>query len=297
MAIYSAPETVAPDTPDARQSRAGMRRLFDSRGAPARLSPASRKRAGLVNGALTALAPALVGALALLIWQFIAQSGAVNTYFLPTPAQVARSFVTAAQSGIFARYGATTLTESLVGFALGALVALPLGYAIARNRALASALEPYLAASQAIPAVALAPLLMLWLPTGLAPVAALCALIVFFPAAVNTTLGFRTLDHEVVDAARLDGAGSWSLLRHIETPLALPTILAGLRTSLTLSITGAVVGEFVLSDQGLGGLLNIARGNFDAPLEFATLIALALMATALYGAARFIEWLLVYLEA
>jgi NitT/TauT family transport system permease protein len=251
----------------------------------------------VARGALMALAPVLVGLVALLAWQFVTQRGAVNTYLLPTPAQVAHSFVSAAQNGLFARYGATTLAESLVGFALGAVIALPLGYAIARSRTLAAALEPYLAASQAIPAVALAPLLVLWLPIGLAPIAALCALIVFFPAAVNTTLGFRTLDHEVVDAARLDGAGGLALLRYIETPLALPTILAGLRTSLTLSITGAVVGEFVLSDQGLGGLLIIARGNFDAPLVFATLIALAIMATALYGAARFIEWLLLYLEA
>ncbi|HET9111103.1 MAG TPA: ABC transporter permease [Ktedonobacterales bacterium] len=243
------------------------------------------------------VAPLVVGLAALLIWQTITQGGAVSTYLLPTPGQVAQSFLSALRSGLFARYGLTTLTESLAGFALGAVIALPTGYAIARSRTLAAALEPYMAASQAVPAVALAPLLVLWLPTGLAPIAMLCALIVFFPAAINTTLGFRTLDHEVVDAARLDGAGGWSLLRHIEAPLALPTILAGLRTSLTLSITGAVVGEFVLSDQGLGGLLTIARGNFDMPLEFATLLALALMATILYGVARFIEWLLVYLEA
>ena len=158
-------------------------------------------------------------------------------------------------------------------------------------------LEPYLAASQAVPAVALAPLLVLLLGYGLLPVAALCALIVFFPAAVNTTLGFRTIDRDVLDAARIDGAGRWALLRHIETPLALPSILAGLRASLTLSVTGAVVGEFVLGDQGLGGLLTIARGNFDAPLVFATLIALALMATTLYGLARLIERLIISHES
>ncbi len=288
MAIYPAPSAPAPDTPGASPGK--------SLGVSTR-AVSSWRRSGAARGALAALSPLLVGAAALLAWQLLAQSGAVSTYLLPTPAQVARSFVSATQSGLFARYGATTLIESLVGFALGAAVALPLGYAIARSRTLAAALEPYLAASQALPAVALAPLLVLWLPYGLPPIAALCALIVFFPAAVNTTLGFRMLDHDIVDAARIDGAGWWALLRYIETPLALPTILAGLRTSLTLSITGAVVGEFVLSDQGLGGLLIIAHGNFDAPLVFATLIALAILATALYGAARFIEWYLVYLEA
>ena len=293
MALYQAPSAPAPDTPGATTPRAARISFVTRANTPSTI----RRRSGVTRGTLTTLAPLAVGLAALLIWQSVTQSGAVSVYLLPTPGQVAQAFISALQSGLFARYGLTTLTESLAGFALGAVIALPTGYAIARSRTLAAALEPYMAASQAVPAVALAPLLVLWLPTGLAPIAVLCALIVFFPAAINTTLGFRTLDHEVVDAARLDGAGGWSLLRHIEAPLALPTVLAGLRTSLTLSITGAVVGEFVLSDQGLGGLLTIARGNFDMPLEFATLVALALMATILYGVARFIEWLLVYLEA
>jgi NitT/TauT family transport system permease protein len=157
-------------------------------------------------------------------------------------------------------------------------------------------MEPYLAASQAIPAVALAPLLVIWLPYGLPPIALLCALIVFFPAVVTTTLSIRMLDRDVLAAARTDGAGWWALVRHIELPLALPGILAGLRTSLTLSITGAVVGEFVVGDRGLGGLLNIARGQFDSALAFATLLMLALLATTLYLLARLIEWRVSYLE-
>lgn len=291
MAMSPARAAPAPDTPGVSSASPGAQTR-----APAQAASPSRRRSGLARSAASALAPVALGVAALLIWQLVTQSGAVNAFLLPSPGQVAQAFISAAQSGLFLRYGSTTLAESLVGFALGAAVALPMGYAIARSRTLAAALEPYMAASQAIPAVALAPLLMLWLPGGLAPIALLCALIVFFPAAINTTLGFRRLDHEVVDAARIDGAGGWSLLRYIETPLALPTVLAGLRTSLTLSITGAVVGEFVLSDQGLGGLLTIAHGNFDAPLVFATLIALAILAMGLYGVARLLEWFLVYLE-
>ena len=297
MASHSAPTLPAPDTPRTSTLSSAPHAPPGSAPSALRAAASSRhRRAGFSRGAVAALSPVLVGAAALLLWQLITQGGAINTYLVPTPGQVAQAFVGALRSGLFFHYGATTLAESLVGFALGVVIALPLGYGIARSRTLAAALEPYMAASQAVPAVALAPLLALWLPYGLPPVAALCALIVFFPAAINTTLGFRTLDHEVVDAARLDGAGGWALLRRIEAPLALPTILAGLRASLTLSITGAVVGEFVVGDQGMGGLLSIARGNFDPPLEFATLIALALMAIALYGVARFIEWYLVYLE-
>lgn len=255
------------------------------------------RRGGVARGALSALAPVLAGMAMLLFWQLSVQFSGVSTYLVPKPAAVLQSFLASVGDGMIPRYAATTLIESLVGFAIGALIALPTGYAIARNRALAAMLEPYLAASQAVPAVALAPLLVLLLGYGLLPVAALCALIVFFPAAVNTTLGFRTLDRDVLDAARIDGAGRWALLRYIETPLAMPSILAGLRASLTLAVTGAVVGEFVLGDQGLGGLLTIARGNFDAPLVFATLIALALMATTLYGLARLIERLIISHES
>jgi len=235
-------------------------------------------------------APALALAVVILaLWQEIIQAGVIPAYLLPTPMSVAREFWRSLSDGLLPAYALTTLYESLAGFALGTLVALPLGYAISHSALLARVLEPYLAASQAVPAVALAPLLVLWLGYGLPPVAALCALIVFFPAVVNTALGIRTLDRDVLDAARVEGAGRWALLRAIEFPLALPSILAGLRTSLTLSVTGAVVGEFVVGDQGLGGLLNIARGNFDTPLVFATLLMLGLFAAALYGLMRGIE--------
>ncbi len=257
------------------------------------LRPRTARETTLWQGALAALAPVVAGVAMLLIWQFSVQVSGVSSFLIPAPAAVFQSFLTSIGDGLIPSYAATTLIESLAGFALGTVIGLPTGYAIARSRALATTLEPYLAASQAIPAVALAPLLVLLLPYGLLPVAALCSLIVFFPVAVSTTLGFRTLDHEVLDAARIDGAGRWALLRYVETPLAMPSILTGLRAGLTLSVTGAVVGEFVLGDQGLGGLLIIARGNFDAPLVFATLLALALMATVMYGLARLVERLII----
>jgi NitT/TauT family transport system permease protein len=242
-------------------------------------------------------APAIIlGLAALILWQIVTASGSIAPYLLPAPVDVLRSFWRSLTDGLLPSYTLATLEESLVGFALGACIAVPLGYGIARSRLVSRAMEPYLAASQAIPAVALAPLLVIWLPYGLPPIALLCALIVFFPAVVTTTLSIRMLDRDVLAAARTDGAGWWALVRHIELPLALPGILAGLRTSLTLSITGAVVGEFVVGDRGLGGLLNIARGQFDSALAFATLLMLALLATTLYLLARLIEWRVSYLE-
>jgi NitT/TauT family transport system permease protein len=271
--------------------------LASGSGPPERDASTRRPPVGLLARAL-ALLPALVLGVALLaLWQAATAVGGIPAFLLPPPAQVAQAFARGISDGLLPSYALTTLQDSLVGFALGTLVAIPLGYGIARSSLLARALQPYVAASLAIPAFALAPLLSMWLGFGLRPVAALCALIVFFPTVVNTALGLRTLDRDVLDAARVEGAGRWALLRHIELPLALPSILAGVRISLTLSVAGAVVGEFVSGDRGLGGLLLIVRAEFDTPLEFATLLMLALFAIALYGLARLAERLFSYLEA
>jgi NitT/TauT family transport system permease protein len=255
--------------------------------------PIKHPESGILRRPGLRLLPALVIGLSLLAaWQFLSQSGAVANFLLPSPSEVARAFWRGIESGIFWRASRTTLQESMTGFALGAAVALPIGYGIARSRLLASALQPYVAASQALPAVALAPILTLWFGYGLKPIAILCALIVFFPMVINTAVGITQLDREIIFAARVDGAGFWPLLWFIEIPLALPFILAGMRTSLTLSITGAIVGEFVLGDRGLGGLLEIARGNFDTPLVFATIVMLMLLAMALYYCAWGVERIL-----
>jgi NitT/TauT family transport system permease protein len=190
-----------------------------------------------------------------------------------------------------------TLLESLLGCALGAAVAIPLGYLIAHSRLIAGAAQPYVAGSQALPAVALAPLIALWLGYNLTPVIVLCALIVFFPMVITTVLGMRMLDREILDAARVEGANRWALLRHMEVPLALPSILAGLRTSLTLSITGAIVGEFVVGGKGLGELLVVDQQSLDSAGVFATLVTLALLAAALYGGMRLVERRFSFVEA
>jgi NitT/TauT family transport system permease protein len=234
--------------------------------------------------------PIVVGLLLLGFWQLLTVTGTVREYLLPPPGDVARAFWRGIESGLFWDYGQVTMQESLAGFALGVAIAVPLGYGIARSRLISRALEPFVAASQALPAIEIAPLLVLWMGYGLRTVAVLCALIVFFPMVVNTAVGIRTLDRDILDAAKVDGAGFWPLLLHFEIPLALPVILAGLRTALTLSITGAVVGEFVIGDRGLGGLLTIARGNFDTPLAFATIAMLMVLASIMYAIAWFVEW-------
>ncbi len=294
--LLAAPASSQPGPFEARDAGATAPPRPGGRDARAPGGAASRSRRFRQSRALRVLAPVALGMVLLAAWQFLAQSGLVSTFLLPAPADVLRSFWASLTQDALLIYTQVTLIESLAGCALGAVIALPLGYAIMRSRLVASAIQPYLAASQALPAIALAPLIALWLGYGLPPVIALCALIVFFPMVITTVLGLRMLDRDVLDAARTEGAGRWALLRSIEFPLALPSILAGIRTSLTLSITGAVVGEFVVGGAGLGELLSVQRNDADSAGMFATLLMLALLAAALYGLARLFERRFSYME-
>ena len=242
---------------------------------------------------LVLLTPLALGAAVLLGWEAVSRAGLVPAFFLPAPTAVAARLWTDLTAGGLLGYTALTLTEALLGSVLGTAVALPLGYLIARNRWAAAGLQPYVAASQALPAVALAPLLVIWVGYGLLPIVLLCALLVFFPILLATILGLRTLDPEGVDAARLDGAHGWAMVRHIEAPMALPTLLTGLRNGFTLSVTGAVVGEFVMGGRGLGMVLSVQANSADTTGLFATLVVLAALAVGMYTLLRVVERLAV----
>ena len=304
MALRTVPPP-APPRNVGSDSAPNMRDGGRTRAAPTTGTPRRSARRG---GHLLGLLPPLTfGAFMLALWllarwQLIQTRGpAAAKLLLPAPTEVLRSFAQIVTDPALRGYIGTTVVESLGGCALGALVALPLGYVIARSPLAARAVQPYLAASQALPAVALAPLIALWLGYEVESRMALCALIVFFPLVITTTLGVRTLDRDILDAARVDGASRFALIWQIEAPLALPSILAGLRTSLTLSITGAVVGEFVIGataeSKGLGQLLGQFLNQFDGAGTFATLLVLALLAAVYYGLARLVERRYSYLEA
>lgn len=237
----------------------------------------------------TVLAPVALGILVLVGWQLATTVGGIPPTFLPSPLAVARRLGVEIAHGSMLTSTAVTIGLAALGCALAAVIALPLGYVIARVRLVRSAVQPYLAASQAIPAVAVAPLLVLWVGYGVPPVVLLCALLVFFPIVLATVLGLRTLDQDVVDAARIDGASGWKLVRHIEVPLASPAIMTGLRNGFTLSITGAVVGELVMGGRGLGMILSVYASSADTTGIFATLVVLSVLAVAIYLALLALE--------
>jgi NitT/TauT family transport system permease protein len=169
------------------------------------------------------------------------------------------------------------------------LAATALGYLLARSPAVERFLAPYIVASQSIPIVAIAPLLVIWFKTGLLSKVLISALIVFFPILVNTVVGLRSVPEELHDLMRSLQATRWQTFTLLEVPAALPVFLGGLRIGATLAVIGAVVGEFVGADRGLGFLINVGRGQFDTALVFVAVFSLVGMALTLYGLVVLIE--------
>jgi len=219
----------------------------------------------------------------LLAWQAIVFIGRYPPFILPGPLTVAQRFVRAWSDGTMWPHFSTTLVEVLLGFAIGATLALVIGVLLARSRLAERLLSPYLVAAQATPVLALAPLIALWFGTGLPSKLVITTLIVFFPVAVATMVGLRSVDPRLLEMARSFRATSGQVIHRVEIPAALPAILGGMRVGITLAVIGAIIGEWAGGDQGLGVLINISRGSlFDIPLMFATLATLALLGVALY---------------
>lgn len=223
------------------------------------------------------------------LWRLIVALGDYPTFLLPTPGKVWLRFIAVLRDGSLLLHTAVTLREVLGGLALGLTVALLLGYALAKSPLLESILSPYLVASQAIPIVALAPLLVIWFGAGSLSKVLVCALTLFFPVLVNTIVGVRGVDQELRDLLRSLEATPMQVVRYLELPAALPVLFGGLKVGATLSVIGAVVSEFVSSDRGLGFLVNLARGLFDTPLMFVALFTLMIIALGLYGCVSLLE--------
>lgn len=227
--------------------------------------------------------------LAIGLWESVTRLGNFPEFILPPPGLVWARLVQAIQNGSLLRHSLVTLQEVLAGLALGLCTASALGYLLAKSRTVERLLAPYVVASQAIPIVAIAPLLVIWFPSGLFSKVLICALIVFFPILVNTIVGLRSVPEDLRDLMRSLHASWWQTFTLLEVPAALPVFLGGLRVGATLSVIGAVVGEFVGADRGLGFLINRARGQFDTALVFVAVITLVAIALALYGLVVFME--------
>ena len=208
----------------------------------------------------------------------------------PHPADIVGRFFSTFDNPRVLRDLGVTVTESLSGFAIAFVFTMILGYGIAKSRRTSQLLMPGLIVANTIPSVALAPFLVLWFGFGLAPKIVTSIIVIFFPMLINNIAAIRFADERLANLKRFYGPGPVKAFVLFELPAALPMVFSGVKVSITLSVIGAVVGEFVSGSQGLGALVSRAKANFDIELMFAGLIWLAVLGLTYYGTASIVYW-------
>jgi len=225
----------------------------------------------------------------LLCWQLTVSLSGLPAFILPAPVDVWSRFSRAITDGSLLINSGVTLVEVLLGLLSGVTFATALGYLLAKSLSIERILSPYIIASQAVPIVAIAPLLIRWFGSGSFSKILICSLIVFFPVLVNTVVGLRSVPNELRDLMKSLRATRSQTFRYLEIPAALPIFLGGLRIGATLAVIGAIVGEFVGADRGLGFLINQSRGLYDTAMVFVAIITLVAMALSLYFSVVLLE--------
>jgi NitT/TauT family transport system permease protein len=224
--------------------------------------------------------PLVLIAVVLVLWQIAVTTLGIPKYLIPAPSAVVHELVS--DWSRLLKEGIVTTYAALGGFLLSILIGIPLALAIAYSRTVEGFLYPILVFSQSIPKIAIAPLFVVWFGFGAIPKVISAFLLGFFPVVVATVTGFKSVENDMLDLARSMRASRLQVFRKISFPHSMPYIFSGLKVSVTLAVVGAVVGEFVGSNSGLGYLLQMANGNFDLPLMFAGLVALALIGVLLF---------------
>ena len=242
---------------------------------------AARTRRWLGEHGQLLLVPVVI-AMGLVAWDLLVRWQEYPAFILPRPGVVWQKFLSVAADGTLWRHAQVTLLEIGLGLAFGLSAALALGYVLGKHPLVERLVAPYVVASQSIPIVAIAPLLVIWLGNGLASKVLVTALITFFPTLISTIVGIRNVDPDLHDLMRSLRATRGQIFRLLELPAALPVIFGGLKLSVILAVVGAVVGEFVGADVGLGFLINLARGVLDTPLMFVAVFTLIVIAQLLY---------------
>src|SRR4029078_11470583 len=202
-------------------------------------------------------------------------------YLIPAPLAVAKMLVAEWprlwQNGLFTAYA------TLGGVALSIIIGIPIAMVIAYSRLVESYVYPLLVFSKSVPKIAIAPLFVVWFGFGIFPKMISAFMLGFFPVVVATVMGFKSIEPDMIDLARSMRASRWQMFLKFSLPQALTSIFTGLKVSAPLAVVGAVVGEFVGSNSGIGYVLQIANGNFDLPLMFAALFVLSMMGVILFA--------------
>jgi NitT/TauT family transport system permease protein len=236
---------------------------------------------GTLNALQRALPATLLFAGFLAVWQLAVTAFGVRAYLLPSPLSV----LAAMASGEipWSKHVAITAAEIGGAFLTAALAGVVLGGAIAWSAGLARALTPFLVFVNTLPKVAIAPLFLIWLGYGILPNILIGALIGFFPVVINTAVGLSQIDEDMLDLGRVFNAPKWKVFAKIRLPNAYPYILSALKVTATSAVVGAVVGEFVASQAGLGYVIITTQSSMNTPVAFAALAFISLLGLALFG--------------
>lgn len=219
----------------------------------------------------------------LVVWQVVVEMFDISNILVPAPTAVAASLVEGFQDGSLITNSIVTLKEILIGFGIAVGSALVSAVLITQFRTVERVLFPLLILTQTIPKVAIAPLLIVWFGIGISSKVLTVALIAFFPLLINAILGFRSAAYEQVEMLRSFGASRTQVMRYLQIPSALPHIFAGLEVAVILSVTGAVVAEFVGSSEGLGYLIQATNFTLDVARTFAVIVVLSALGIALHA--------------
>jgi NitT/TauT family transport system permease protein len=242
------------------------------------------------------LSPILTFVVFIGLWHWVAAAEMVPAYLIPAPAAVGRAIVTVYREGTIWPHLFATGSEMLLGFAAGSAVAMVTAAIVAEFRAVERCIYPYIVALQSMPKVALAPLLIVWFGFGLASKIVLVALICFFPVFVNVLTGLRATRPDLIDLYRAFGSSRWRIFWDVRLPSAAGAIFAGLQVALVMALLGAVVGEFVAAQEGLGSLIQASSLNFEVPVMFACILTLAAMGAIANAIVRFVQRRVVFWE-
>jgi NitT/TauT family transport system permease protein len=233
------------------------------------------------------LLPAASFVIALALWEVAVRGGWVAEYILPAPSMIAEEIYKS--RWLLLTHSYVTALEILLGFVLAVVLGIALAILLVYVRVLEPIIYPWVVVSQVVPKVAIAPLFLMWLGFGLLPKVFIAFLVAFFPILVDAMIGFRSVENEPVYLLQSMGADRLRCFWHVQVPTALPNIFGGMKVAITLATVGAIVGEFVGANVGLGYLLLFANGVVNSRLLFAALVIISLLAVVLYWAVGLME--------
>jgi len=227
----------------------------------------------------------------IVVWQLAVSFLGIREYLLPSPGAVLRAMV--GDEIPWGRHLWVTALEIIGAFVLAGLAGVVLGAAIAWSDAMSRALTPFLVFVNTLPKVAIAPLFLMWMGYGIVPNILIGALIGFFPVVINTAVGLTQIDADLIDLGRVFNAPKWKVFLKIRVPNAYPYILSALKVTATAAVVGAIVGEFVASQRGLGYVIITTQSSMNTPVAFAALVWISVLGLVLFGFVALLSRLLV----